>query len=197
MGRSEGHAVVAANAGGQAALFKKPFKYGESVVFSGRRKRLTSEEKAAGVIRDRQRIAILTIAQQELAFVIGAPQFVGALPHRESRTLSTTAHAAATLHQTVAIQHRMNGALGGDGNAGKSTEQALANLSRTPAGMLALHVQDEVFHLEGQLVGVAIGAAASVGQPLNAALLIAIENLVPGFARDPELSAEFRHRLAG
>ena len=55
---SEGHAVVAADIGGQAALLKKPLKYSECVAFPSRRKRLTSEEKPASVIVDRQRIAI-------------------------------------------------------------------------------------------------------------------------------------------
>jgi len=31
------------------------------------------------MIGDGQRVAVLTIAQQELAFVIGAPQFIGTL----------------------------------------------------------------------------------------------------------------------
>src|SRR5260221_2931955 len=77
--RSEGHAVVAANAGRQAALLKKPLKHSESVVFTGRRKSLTGEEITAGMVGDRQRIAVLTIGEQELAFVIGAPQFIGTL----------------------------------------------------------------------------------------------------------------------
>jgi len=34
--RSEGYAVITANAGGHAALFKKPFKHSKSVAFSGR-----------------------------------------------------------------------------------------------------------------------------------------------------------------
>jgi hypothetical protein len=76
---SEGHAVIAADVGGQAALFKKPLKHGESVVFSSGRKSLTGEKKSAGVIGDGQRIAILVIAEQELALVIGAPQLVGPL----------------------------------------------------------------------------------------------------------------------
>jgi hypothetical protein len=45
-------------------------------------------------------------------------------------------------------------------------------------------------------MGIAIGPAASVGQPLNAALLIAIEDLVAGLARNAELPAKFGHRLA-
>ena len=76
MSRSKGHAVVAANVGGQATFAKKPLKYSESVVFPGRRKRLTSEEKAAGVIGDGERIAVVMIPQQELALVIGAPRLI-------------------------------------------------------------------------------------------------------------------------
>jgi hypothetical protein len=57
---------------------KEPFKH-ESVGFFGGREGLTGEEKTAGVIGDGQRIAVLMIAEQELAFVIGAPQLIGFL----------------------------------------------------------------------------------------------------------------------
>src|SRR5262249_43701433 len=79
---SERHAVVTADIGRQATLLKKPLKYRESVVFSGRRKRFTSEQKTAGVIGDRERITVLAIAQQELAFVIRTPELIGALSQR-------------------------------------------------------------------------------------------------------------------
>jgi len=39
----------------------------------------------------------------------------------------------------MTIEHRMDGALGGDGDPGKSAEEALANLAGTPAAMLAHH----------------------------------------------------------
>jgi hypothetical protein len=68
--------------GGQAALLKKPLKHRESVVFSGRRKRFTSEEKTAGVIGDGERITVLAIGEQELAFVISAPELIGPLSQR-------------------------------------------------------------------------------------------------------------------
>src|SRR5262245_17468209 len=54
-----------------------------------------------------------------------------------------------------------------------------------------------VFHLEGKLVGVAIGTPAAVSEPLNAAFLIASKDLVAGLAGDAKLPAKFRHRLAG
>jgi hypothetical protein len=75
----EGHAVIAADVGRQAAFLKKPLKYGESIVFAGGGESLASQEKTAGVIRDRQRIAVLTIAEPELALVVRAPQFIETL----------------------------------------------------------------------------------------------------------------------
>ena len=47
-----------------------------------------------------------------------------------------------------------------------------------------------VLHLKGKLKGKAIGPAASVGQPLNAAFLVAID-LVAGLASNAELPAKF------
>src|SRR5215475_8444598 len=95
--------------------------------------------------------------------------------------------AAATFDQTMAIEHRMDRAFGRNGDIGEPANQAFPDLTRTPTGVLTLHIQDVVFHLEGKLMGIAIGAATAVGQPVNPAFLIAIKDLVTGFARDPEL----------
>jgi hypothetical protein len=91
----------------------------------------------------------------------------------------------------------MDGAFGRDLDIGESADQALSDLTGAPAGVLALNVEDVVLHLKRELMGIAIGAPAPVGQTLNPALLVAIEELVPSFAGDPELCAEFRHGLAG
>ena len=72
----------------------------------------------------------------------------------------------------------LNGAFGRDGDTGKSADQALADFPSPPAGVLVLHIQNKVFHLERKLVGVAVRTAAPVGEPLNATFLIAIEDLV-------------------
>src|SRR5436853_2965085 len=66
----------------QGALLKEPLKHREGVVFSGRGKRFTSEQKTAGVIGNRERITVWAIAQQELAFVIRTPELIGALSQR-------------------------------------------------------------------------------------------------------------------
>src|SRR5256885_16181497 len=49
---SEGHAVIAADVGWQAALLKKRLKHRESEVFRGRGKGLTGEQKPAGVVEE-------------------------------------------------------------------------------------------------------------------------------------------------
>jgi hypothetical protein len=111
--------------------------------------------------------------------------------------LRAVAWATTTLDQVMAIEHRMDGALGRDFDARESAEETLADLAGAPAGMLVLHIQDVVLHLEGKLMRVAIGTPAAVGEPLKAAFLVAIEDLVAGLTRNPKLSAKFRHRLAG
>lgn len=78
----ERYPVVAADVGGQTALFKKPLKHSKSVAFFGGRERFADQEITTGVVGDRQRIAILAIPKQELALVVRAPQFVGTLPER-------------------------------------------------------------------------------------------------------------------
>ncbi len=91
----------------------------------------------------------------------------------------------------------MDGALGRDGNTGEPPQQALADLARTPAGVLTLDVQNVVLYLKRKLVGIAIRTPASVGEPLNAAFLVAIEDLVARLTGNAKLPAKFRHRLAG
>jgi hypothetical protein len=63
--------------------------------------------------------------------------------------------------------------------------------------VLTLHVQNVVLYLKEELVGIAMGASAPVRQPLNATLLVAIEDLVTCFAGNAELPAELRHWLSG
>ena len=81
----------------------------------------------------------------------------------------------------------MDGAVGRDVNIGEPPDQALPDFAGAPTGVFALHVQDKVLHLKGKLMSIAIRTAASIGQPLNAALLVAVEYFVTGLARDAEL----------
>jgi hypothetical protein len=86
----------------------------------------------------------------------------------------------------------MDGAFSRNLDTGEPANQTLSDLTSTPTGVLALYVQNIVLHLERKLMGIAIGASASVGQPLNAAFLVAIEDLVARFSGDPKFPAELR-----
>src|ERR1700684_2128454 len=97
----------------------------------------------------------------------------------------------------MAIQHGVDGTFGRAGNSGEPAQQALADFASTPAGVLVLYVQDEIFDLERKSVGVAIRTSASVREPLHAAFLITIEDLIEGLAGNPNLPAKSPHRLAG
>ena len=79
IGRCKRDTIVAADVSRQATFLKQPLKDSEGVVFPGGRKRFAGEQKTTGVIGDGKGITVLAIAQQELAFVIGAPQFIGEL----------------------------------------------------------------------------------------------------------------------
>jgi hypothetical protein len=79
---SEGHTVIAADVRRQPALLKKPLKHGESVVFFGGRECLAGQQVSAGMIGDRQRVAVLMVPQQELALEIRAPELIGILAQR-------------------------------------------------------------------------------------------------------------------
>src|ERR1700733_13461968 len=85
----------------------------------------------------------------------------------------------------------MDGALGRNLDVGEPADQALSDFPSAPAAVLPLHVQDEVLHLKRQLIGIAIGTTASVGQAFDPAILVAIKNLVAGLAGDSELPAKF------
>src|ERR1700730_17250693 len=91
---------------------------------------------------------------------------------------------------------RHNGAFGRNFDSRKSPQRPLANFSHAPSWCARALRSGYSFLLKGKLMSVAIGASAPVGQPWHPTFLVAIEYLVPCFARDAELCAEFRHRLA-
>jgi hypothetical protein len=60
----------------------------------------------------------------------------------------------------MTIQHRMDRAFGGELDTRESPRQALSNLASTPAGMLALYVENVVLHLKRELIGIPIRTPA-------------------------------------
>ena len=82
MGGSEGNPVITTDVGRQTAFFKQSLKDRKGEVFAGRGQCFTGQHIAAGMIGHGQRVAVVVIAQQELALVIRASQFIGTLAER-------------------------------------------------------------------------------------------------------------------
>src|SRR5262249_20815115 len=69
----EGDAIVGADGLGQAEFLENGLKYGESVGFLSRGECLASEQVSTGEVSGRERIAIASVGEHELALVVGAP----------------------------------------------------------------------------------------------------------------------------
>ena len=114
--------------------------------------------------------------------------------------LRTSTSATAALHQAMAIEHRMDGAFGGDGDIRRTRGASALEFCEHPSWGARASRSEGILYLERELIGVSIGTPAPVRQALHSAFLITIEDLVTGLAGDPELPAKFRHRsrrLAG
>jgi len=145
IGRSEGHAVISADGFGQAELLEDAFEGREGEGFLGGGERLTSEEITACEVGDGQGIAVTPIGEHELALVVGTPQLVRFEGLGKDRALRTMAPRLAALDQTMAIEHRMDGAFGGNPNiAIEPPDQQFADLARTPVRLLTLAADNQI-----------------------------------------------------
>jgi hypothetical protein len=85
------------------------------------------------MVRDGQRIAVSPVAELELPLEVGAPQIVGRGALGERRAARAVARPAATLDQAMAVENRMDGALGRNPDiAVEPPNQEFADLPRPP-----------------------------------------------------------------
>ena len=146
------------------------------------------------MVGDGQRVTVPPIAELELALEVGAPQIIGMRALRQRRAARAVARPAAALDQAVAIEHRMDGALGGNPDiAVEPPDQQFADLAGAPVRLLALQPDNQALDLLRELVGVAHRPPGAVAQGLKPVLLVAIENLVAGLAGYAELPADLGH----
>ncbi len=75
-------------------------------------------------------------------------------------------------------------------------DQLLPDLGCAPGRVILLELHDRFLDLKRQLVGIPKRPATTILQADQAEVLVAIENLVAGLARDPEFPAHHRHLLA-
>src|SRR5690242_14584667 len=148
------------------------------------------------MVGDGQRIAVAAIAELELALEVGTPQIVGPGARRQRRAARAVARPAAALDQAMAIEHRMDGAFGGNPDiAIEPPDQQFADLARAPVRLLGLQAHNQGLELLRELVGIAHRPPRAVAQRLKPVVLVAVENLVAGLAGYTELPADLRHGL--
>src|SRR3979411_2599271 len=108
------------------------------------------------MVCDGQRVAVPPVAALELAFQVGAPHATGHGALGQRRAARAVARPAATLDQAVAIENRMDGALGRYSYiAAEPQDMERANLTPTPVRLLGLQPDNQALNLLRQLVGLA------------------------------------------
>src|ERR1700680_1313759 len=193
VGTGKGAPVIGANRSGQPEVLKSALKDGKGVHRQGAREPLTADEVTAREVGDGERKAVASIGEHELALVVGTPEVIGMVRVGERGAFGLVDSPASTLNQAVTVQDRMHGADGRGVDLGGLATQAFADFRSTPAGVLLLELHDRLLDLKGELPDVPRGSRESLRQPLDAAVLVALEDLVAGLARDLELPAQHRH----
>ena len=103
---------------------------------------------------------------------------------------------APMAHQAVAIEHGVDRADGRQVRAGELLPELFADLGRAPARILPLQAHDRGLDGRRQPIRLPVRAVAPIAEGLDPAVLVAVEDLVAGLARNPELGAQRRHLLA-
>jgi hypothetical protein len=194
-GTGEGNTIVSTDGLGQAELVENGLKYAESVGFLGGGERFAGEQVATGKIGDRQRIAIAPIGKHELALVVGAPKVIGLTGKGKCCSGGPVAPPHPALDQAMAIENRVDRTDGWGVHIRIEPRELVPDLRRAPARLVLLEAHDLRLDLERQLVGVPIGPARAIREPVQADLVVAREDLVAGLTGDAELGARHRHLL--
>jgi len=100
------------------------------------------------MIGDGQRVAVAPVAELELTLEVGAPQIVWRGTLGQRRAARAVARPAAALDQAMAIENRMDGALGRNPDiAVEPPDQELADLACAPVRLLSLQLDDQALDL--------------------------------------------------
>lgn len=168
--RGEGHPVVRADAPGQAVLGKGASEHRLALTGLRTGQPLTAQQHPAVPIRDGERIAVLTIAELELAFEVRGPNRVGRI-HRGlgSPGMSRTAHPARRDHESGAVEMQGEGAARGPGRRRLLLAQHAEQLARSPSGVMMPRLEQGAHQLCGG--GTATTAAGATDRPRPAARL--------------------------
>ena len=112
---------------------------------------------------DGQGVAILPVAELELAFVVGAPEFVGGDPSRERGPGRAMTGSAKDLDQLMSMQNGVDRTFGGNTDVTvEPPNQNFTNFASAPMRLLALHRQDQALDLVWQLVRITDRPTAAI-----------------------------------
>jgi hypothetical protein len=98
----------------------------------------------------------------------------------QRRPPGLVASSLLALHQSVAVEHRGEGAHGGRGDQRELADQLVADLVRAPGGVFLLDPQDGPLDLIGQVVSLPTGCPTAVVQAVEPTVFVAVEDLVAG-----------------
>jgi len=155
-----------------------------------------SNQITACKVGDGQRIAVAAVGEHELALVVGTPQLIGLGRARERGALGPVASSGSAFDQAMAIEHRVHRTDRGRVHIRIEPGQSFPDLRGSPTRLVLLQAYDQRLDLDGQLVGVPVRPPRTIGQSLKTDIVVAIEDLVAGLARDVEVSADSGHLLA-
>ena len=116
-------------------------------------------------IGDREGIAVFTITQTKLAFVVGTPELVGRVGFAQYGALSLVSSAFAGSDQAMSVENRVNGADCGRFDRRKKLDQFVPYFRGTPGTVLLLQSENLPLDLEGCFIRVSIRRSGPVFQP--------------------------------
>ena len=181
---------------GSPEVLERALKHRKRIGFLGGRQRVAGDQIAAGKVGDRQRIAVAPVGEHELALVVGAPELVRGRRPRERRALGLVAAPAPTRDQTLPVEDGVHGADGRARQGGIPPPEFLPDLRGAPAWILSLEPHNQLLDLHRKLVRLPVGPPAAVRQPVKAAVLVPVVDLVAGLAGNTEFPTEASHLLA-
>src|SRR4029453_9265404 len=188
--------VIGPNPQREPKLFEGPLEDREGEFLLGGEQRLARQQIATREVGDGQGIAVSTVAEEKFPFVVRTPERIRLGGTGELGPGRAGPPSAAMAHQVVAIETGVNRTDGRRGRACKLLPKFLPDLGRAPARVLPLQPHDRGFDGRWKPIRLPVRAVAPIAERLDPAVFVAIEDLVPGLARNPELGTQRRHLLA-
>jgi len=193
-GGGKGRAVVTADRVGEAVFSKQS----QEVAFDASglhiRKAMATEQVAAEVVDDGERVAVLAVAHEELAFEIHGPDLVGSggVEGRRAWMLPASMMSPRT-DAAVAFENIEDRAACRQCPTGKTFLESLQDLSRAPS-VSAVLLENALDELVRSLMGARVRRPAMIVESPDSALAEAVEPLVAGDPADAVTKAKLGHR---